>query len=108
MALRVRDLGASFTVSVDAPEIRGFRLGWPDSGLDELLGLKLRFDKASGKRFGLWIKGECDATRVNRVALLALVHGMRDYAFAHLGIRVPGAAVPRGKGNNSRCPTKKR
>lgn len=84
--IRVYDHGSTYGISIGAQELWAFCLGRPGSGLEQIKGLRVRFERETGRRIELFIKGECDATKVDADALTALVNGMRDLAEAKLGI----------------------
>lgn len=86
MAIRVYDHGTTYGISIGQAEIRGFCLGWPDSGLGGLKALWVTFHRANGNLTDLLKKGTIDTARMNAAALEALVNGMRRYAEADLRI----------------------
>lgn len=91
MAITVLDEDQSFTVTVGRNEINGLCLGFPESGLEELRGLRAVFDKNSGFLIELLTNefsggNKFNPYRVRDVAIDSLVDGMRRYGEAFLAI----------------------
>lgn len=84
--IRVYDHGSTYGISIGRSEIQGFCLGHPASGLDELRGLWVTFDRTNGNLVGLLKKGRIDIGRMDAAALEALVDGMKHHAETKLGI----------------------